>query len=102
MNKFFSVNWNEQDIKDYLAAVGVLILFEIEISLFSKREAKVVVHGSFSSWDKDMLRDDIVLKFGGTDITDDIGIKINEYAEKWYNKKILRRKARVINKVEKT
>lgn len=100
MNKFFNTNWSAQDISDYLSAVGILILFEIEINFFNK-EAKVIVHGDFSLWDKDLVRDEIMKKFGGKDITDEVCILINEYAEKWYNKKIKRRKARVVNKVAK-
>jgi hypothetical protein len=97
MNKFININWSEQEINEYVDLVGVLVLFEIEISLFS-REAKIIVHGKMNTWDRESLRDDIIKKYGGKDITDEIGIRVNEYAEKWYNKKILKRKARVLNK----
>lgn len=100
MYKFLNSNWTEQEISDYLSVVGVLVLFEIEVNLFN-REAKIIIKGDFSSWDKSSLKDDITKYFGGKDISDELCIRINEYAEKWYNKKIARRKARVINKVKK-
>lgn len=99
MISFLKPDWNNEDIDEQVNLFGVLVLFDITNTLFG-REAQILIYSKMGEWDKSLLKETIISKFGGKTITTEVCIQINEYAEKWYNHKVLRRRARVINKIK--
>ena len=94
--KGFCDHWTSEEIEDYIYPFGILVLFET--ILFSK-EARIIVYGKLlDDHCKEMLVGRITEKFGGQDVCSTLCNKINRFAEKWYNKEIMLKKARVINK----
>jgi len=92
--KEFYKTWTEQEIDEYVDQFGVLVLFIVHTNT---KEAELVVHGRLNEAYKDKLKEKITMMFGGTTLSDPVCNKINEFAEKWYNKFVIKRKARVIN-----
>jgi hypothetical protein len=94
--KEFHEKWEEEDIDEYVKAYGVLVLFEQEAF---GNDAKIVIYGSYIlELHKRELELLIIEKFAGQHLTEAMCWKINDFAEKWYNKEILFKKARVVNK----
>lgn len=90
----FHEPWTDEEIKRHVADYNVLVLFDIKNVV---REAEIVIHGNMNKTQKHVLLENIIKLFGGAPLTNALCNKINEYAEKWYNKEVLKRKARVIN-----
>ena len=92
--KLFHEPWTIEEIKKHVSDFNVLILFDItSVNMI----AQIIIHGNINKSQKHTLLENIVNLFGGTPLTNPLCNKINEYAEKWYNKEVLKRKARVIN-----
>lgn len=91
---FESLNWKEVDIKDYVNTHSVLVLFKLHI--FSG-EADLLIHGDLNEKEKLLLKVCIIGKFGGKNISDDLYVKINEYAEEWHNDFVKQPSIRVLN-----
>lgn len=92
--KLFHESWTDDEIKKHVTDFNVLVLFEIKST---HQEAQIVIHGNLSKAQKHVLLENVVGLFGGAPLTNALCNKINEYAEKWYNKEVLKRRARVIN-----
>jgi hypothetical protein len=92
--KEFYQHWSDQEIKDYVKCFNVLVLFVIHASL---GEAEIIVHGNITDEQKRQLTIVITTLFGGSNMDKSLCNKVNEFAEKWYSKIILKKKARVIN-----
>lgn len=92
--KEFYQQWEEQEIDEYVDQFNILVLFVIDIML---REAQIVIHGKLTYEQKEQLMIVIITLFGGRQMSKPLCNKINEFSEKWYNKFILKKKARVIN-----
>ncbi len=92
--KEFYQEWTEQEIEEYIDQFSVLVLFEIHAA---SKEAEIVVHGKLTEDQKHQLLIVIVALFGGTNMSVELCSRINEFAEKWYTKIVLKKKARVIN-----
>lgn len=97
MKEFFEP-WTDQEKKDYLSANNVLVLFNVDLK---RKEAKIEILGKLTEHQKNVLLEAITNVFGGIKLTSKVCNKINEYADKWYNKFILKKKARVINSGKK-
>ena len=94
--KEFYEEWTSEEIEDYIRPFGIVVLFET--SLFYN-EAKIIIHGKcLNDYCKKILEEKITNKFGGQTLTKEMCDKINQFAERWYNKEILLKKARVVNK----
>lgn len=92
--KNFYEKWNDEEISEYIDQFNVLILFEIH-RIFN--EVEVIVYGDFSNARKELLLLGVTSRFGGKKINSKICAEINEFAEKWYNKYVSKKTARVIN-----
>jgi len=92
--KKFYEEWDDDDIDDFLTETPVLVLFKIHLGI---NEAELVIHGNLSENQKMLLKLCIIAEFGGKNMSEDMSIKINEYAEMWYNDYILAKKVRVLN-----
>lgn len=92
--KQFYESWSEEEIKDWVGQYNVLVLFTANRAT---READIHIHGNLKKSQKMALATEIARHFGGVTMTKQVCNKINEFAEKWYSKIILKRKARVIN-----
>ena len=92
--KEFYEYWNGQEIDEYVRQFNVLVLFQ---AVQGQKEARLVVYGKIDDEEKDQLKKQILVQFGGFDLSSQLCDRINEYAEKWYNKFVLKRQARVIN-----
>lgn len=92
--KEFYEEWDEQEINEYIDQFGILVLFKIH---FSTKEAEVEIHGNITDKHVNQLKAFIAMLFGGASLSKVLCGKINEFAEKWYNKVVLNKKARVIN-----
>lgn len=92
--KEYYQEWTEQEIDEYVDQFSVLVLFVIRAQL---KEAEIVVHGKLTDEQAEQLLLIIATLFGGRSMSKELCGKINEFSEKWYNKFILKRKARVIN-----
>lgn len=97
MKEFFEP-WTEKERKEYLETNPVLVLFNVNLN---KKEAKIEILGKLTEHQKNILLEAITTMFGGIKLTSKVCKKINEYANKWYNKFILKKKARVINSGKK-
>lgn len=91
--KRFDVKWSKEEIDEWVDIYNVLVLFEEWVG----REAKVVIHGKIDATNQMKLAEAIVRYFGGTHMTPSVCRKVNEFSQKWYNKNILNKKARVLN-----
>jgi len=92
--KNFYEKWSEDEIREYVGKYHILILFAIYVAT---REAKLKIYGNINDKQKGLLKTCILGKFGGKDVTEDLTIRINEYAEEWYENYIVSRKIRVLN-----
>ena len=93
--KKFNEPWTNEEIKKYIDTFNVLVLFEVYSAI---KEAQIIIHGkNLIDKQKKQLKEFITMLFGGEFITDKLCIRINRFAEKWYNKIILKKHARVIN-----
>ncbi len=92
--KEFYEYWNGQEIDEYIRQFSVLVLFQ---AIQGQKEARLVIYGKFEDEKKDQLKKQISTLFGGFNLSSQLCNKINEYAEKWYNKFVLKKQARVIN-----
>lgn len=92
--KEYYQEWTDQEIAEYVDTFSILVLFAIDVAL---KEAQIIVHGNLSDEQKEQLVIVIATLFGGTNMSKALCNKINEFSEKWYNKVILKKKARVIN-----
>lgn len=93
MKEFYD-KWSDQEIEEYLEASNVLVLFETN---HSTKTAELKIHGKMTDHQRMAMLENILNVFGGAKLAASVCAKINEYAEKWYNKNVLKRKARVIN-----
>lgn len=97
--KKFDEKWDTEEINEYIGIFNILVLFEI---LPVIREANMLIYGkNLTDTQKLQLKEFITSMFGGQTLTDDLCIKINEFAVKWYNKVILCKRARVLNSGKK-
>ena len=87
-------SWPEDEITEYLNNHGVLVLFIVDKTV---NLAYPVVHGLTDNESRETLVMLIMGLFASTNLNQSICVKINELAEKWYNKNILKKKSRVIN-----
>jgi hypothetical protein len=93
-----SDDWTKLQIDEHLKMFGVLVLFALESTFFGP-EIKLVVYGDkISEFDKMVIKEEISDYYGGDPITTKVCVLINELALRWYNKNILKKKARVVNK----
>ena len=92
--KEFDDKWEKNEIDEWLDIYSVLVLFETQ---WVVRDAKVVIHAKMDATNKMRLAEAIARHFGGTGLTRPVCHKVNEFAQKWYNKHILKKKARVLN-----
>lgn len=92
--KEFYETWTKEEIDEYVDSFGVLVLFKIKPLL---KEAELLVYGNITDEQAKKLENHIGTIFGGTSLTKPMCNKINEFAEKWYRKVILNKRARVIN-----
>jgi hypothetical protein len=93
--KKFYEDWDDDEINDFLSRTPVLVLFKIHLGV---NEAELLVHGKLNEKQKMLLKICIIAEFGGKNMSEDMCIKINEYAEMWYNDYILApKKVRVLN-----
>ena len=86
--------WDAQEIDDYLKNFNILILFVVDVG---RKEADLDIYGNLDNDQTEQLRSLIATLFGGLQMDKQLCNKINEFAEKWYNKFVLKKKARVIN-----
>ena len=94
MKKFYE-EWSDDEIDDFLTRTPVLVLFKIHLGI---NEAELIIHGKLSERQKILLKLCIIGEFGGKNMSEDMSIRINEYAEIWYNDYILApKKVRVLN-----
>ena len=98
MKEFDHDIWTEKEIEEHLSAFNVLVLFKKHNH---SKTAEILIYGKMTSIQKLTLLERITNVFGGANITHNVCNKINEFSEKWYNKHILKRRARVINKGKK-
>lgn len=92
--KAFDEKWEQREIDEWLDTYNVLVLFETQ---WVVRDAKIIIHGKMDTTNKLRLASDVAKYFGGISLTYPVAAKVNEYAQKWYNKHILKKKARVLN-----
>lgn len=92
--KEFYESWSKAEIKEWVEENGILVLFEPDLQT---REARISIHGNLKASQSNALAEEISRHFGGNNMTRAICNKINEFADKWYSKVVLKRKARVIN-----
>jgi len=92
MKEFYD-SWSQHEIDEYLKFSSVLVLFDTNVA----REAKINIYGKLTSTQRQILLEGITSLFGGAPLSSNVCNKINEYCEKWYNKHIAKKKARVIN-----
>ena len=92
--KEFYEEWTDDEIDEYLNQFGVLVLFKIHADV---GEAELIVHGAITDTQAEQLKGFITLLFGGVVLSNALCGKINEFAEKWHNKHVLNKKARVVN-----
>lgn len=93
--KNFYEEWDDDEINDYISRNAVLVLFKVHSSI---NEAELIIHGNLNEKQKMLLKICIVGKFGGKRMSEDMCIRINEYAETWYNGYIkTSKKVRVLN-----
>lgn len=91
--KAFDEAWTSEEIGEYLDLYGILVLFHIDPFL----TANVTVYGhNLDAYQKE-IHELINNYFAGATINKSLGKKINEFAIKWYNKHVLKKKARVVN-----
>jgi hypothetical protein len=90
----FYEDWQDEEIEEWVEQYGVLVLFKTQVAT---REALLIIHGNVTESQKLSLLTEITMHFGGTSMTRSVCDKINEFAEKWYSKSVLKKKARVIN-----
>lgn len=95
MKKFHEL-WTTSEINSYTECFGVLVLFDMNV-LYTNNEAKIIIHGELTDDQRYALLEGITNSFGGQLLTDDVCDDINKFAEKWYNRYVLNRRARVIN-----
>lgn len=88
--------WTPDDINKYTKQFKVLILFKSH-PLSVSREAELIIYGDFSKKKKELLLMGIISKYGGQNLTSSVCIEINDFAERWHNRYILEKRARVIN-----
>ena len=94
MTKEFYDSWTTEEVDDYLKEFNILILFKVHL-LYN--EAEVLIHADIADDKKDLLRGKISMLFGGDTLSRDLCLRVNEYAERWYSRNILNKKAMVIN-----
>lgn len=91
--KSFYGKWTDREIEEYLSAFNILILFETIIS------GQVIrIYADMSDTKKEKLENHITDTFGIPPFSGATCDKINEFAVKWYNKFVLGKTYRVINK----
>ena len=94
--KRFDEEWTNEEINGHLFKNNVLVLFVLDKYT---NLAQIIVYGvGLLTEHKDDLKYRISSKFGDRLLTDEVCSDINEFAEKWYNKNILNKKARTLNK----
>lgn len=93
MRNFYE-EWSNNEINDYIDQNPVLVLFKIHLGI---NEAELIIHGKLNEEQKMLLKTRIAKKFGGKMISEDMCIRINEYAEMWYNDISAPQKIRVLN-----
>lgn len=92
--KNFAEQWTKKEIDEWLDIYNVLVLFKPH---WSTKTAEITIYGKMDTALKIKLVEDIAKTFGGAHMTKKVCNKVNEFAEKWYNKYVLKRRARVIN-----
>ena len=93
MKEFFEA-WTHEEIDEYLQDFNVLILFKADIYATN---VKIDVYGNLTDDQRDKLKHSIMNTFGGALLNESLCNKINEFAQKWYNKNVLNKRSRVIN-----
>jgi len=93
MKEFYQA-WTNEEINEYIEQFNVLILFVVSLG---SKEAQLEIHGDLNETQREQLLVLITTMFGGATLSSALCGKINEFAEKWYNKFVLKKKARVIN-----
>lgn len=89
----FDETWAPEEIEEYLDQHGILVLFHIDLFF----RTNVTVYGrNLDAYQKE-IHELINNYFAGASINKSLGKKINEFAIKWYNKHVLKKKARVVN-----
>lgn len=96
MKSFADIDdWTFKDIDEYIDAKNVLVLFKLN---YSAMEAEVLVHAkNMTENQKFDLKESIATNFGGIQLSEKMTIKVNEYAQKWYNKHVLKKISLVVN-----
>jgi len=88
--------WTDKDINKYIKQFKVLVLFKTH-PLSASKEAELIIYGDFNKKKKELLLVSIIHKYGGQNLTPNVCIEINDFAEKLYNKYISEKRSRVIN-----
>ena len=92
--KSFLEKWTQKEIDEYVDAHGILVLFSVDKATMLAYPA---VYGLDTNEDREKIIVLVMSLFASTNLNQTVCIKINELAKKWYNKNILKKKARVIN-----
>jgi hypothetical protein len=77
-------NWTSEEIDKYVDKYHILVLF----STSKIGKASMEIFGNLSNTHKQQLFSLIANLFGGNVLSIPIRCKINEFAIKWYNKKL--------------
>ena len=93
MKEFYQA-WTQDEIDEHIEQFNVLVLFVVQLGT---KEAQLEIHGNLNDTQRESLMLLITNNFGGHTLSSALCAKINEFAEKWYNKYVLKKKARVIN-----
>jgi len=93
MREFYD-EWTDGEVDDYLRTCPVLVLFRVHTS---SKSAELIIYGRMNEAQKFALKTAIVSMFGGNALSKGSCDKINEFAEKWYNRNVRTIKTRVIN-----
>lgn len=98
MKEFFE-EWAQSEIDDYLRTCPILVLFRIHTS---SKSAEILIYGRLNESQKFALKTAIASMFGGNPLSKGACDRINEFAEKWYERNVMTIRTRVINIKKKT
>lgn len=94
MKKFYE-SWTQEEIDEYLAGdKKVLVLFSIHAGT---KEARLLIHGQLKESQKALLKVCIANEYGGLHMSEDLVVRINDYADSWYYRYVERAPIRLIN-----
>ena len=93
MKEFYD-EWTQAEIDDYLRTCSIIVLFRVHTS---SKSAELLIYGRMNEAQKFALKTAIVSMFGGNPLSKGAVDRINEFAEKWYDRNVKTIRTRVIN-----